>query len=549
MIIASTQAAPLESPPSPLLQSIDDAIRTSILNVTAEAFEPPWVPGPSQRGTLSLVFSCALTLFLCVWTTVHVNIEPEGNYNNTLFRLFPGWGRRSGGAPTKSSRAVGYLLANKTVRKLGWGFVTLIVPEGAMTIAAYERRTAHRLRNEVRKIEGYEYFDLLLAYYSIMGGFVIQSAGMIMEHGEGKVSMAGEKDVGIEDGEAIRETIPALMSNEEEKTTQAVSSVSENKELHPSKLNPPRDGHDNLQSTANFIPLNEPLTFTPHGVLQLARWDKLPPITSAQVQDKSNANTLAKLLVFWQALWMIVQVIGRAAEKLPVTLLELHTVLHAFCAVAMYITWWAKPVDINYPTLVTGLTPDQLHDLRHGVEDSNPTNPFAGPNGDDPIDKSYLTSRAGLGKLMYQNLAGEQNVLLHYFDVMTTAYTTLWSSRKRIWREGLSISLVGLTYGGVHLAAWNNTFPTTAEKILWQVAALVTAIAWSTFVLSLWLSVFVSRQSKGLGRICGIVFGIGVFPCLAVRAYLLVEAFLALRKLPVGSYQITKWANAWPHAS
>jgi len=67
---------------------------------------------------------------------------------------------------------------------------------------------------------------------------------------------------------------------------------------------------------------NKPLTLTPYGVLQLAKWQResesaspgskpdLITITSAQVQDKSNANTLAKVLVAWQALWMIVQIIG-----------------------------------------------------------------------------------------------------------------------------------------------------------------------------------------------------------------------------------------------
>lgn len=164
---------------------------------------------------------------------------------------------------------------------------------------------------------------------------------------------------------------------------------------------------------------------------------------------------------------MIVQVIGRIVSKLPVTLLELHMVLHAFCAVAMHCTWWAKPVDIDCPTLVTGLTIEQCRYLRgDGVETENPTNPFAKvPEensikfGEDPRDKLYLTSRAGLGKLIYLELSDGKNVLKAYFQVIEFAYRALWASRKRIRREAIAISAVGLIYGGVHCAAWNNRFP------------------------------------------------------------------------------------------
>lgn len=165
-----TEAAPqIFRPPSPLqLRARDNNASNSnstALNNTIATTTAGWVPGPGNRGTLSLVFSCAFTLFLCVWTTVNVNIEPEGNYNDTLFRVLPALGRRSGGASAKTSRAVARLLASKTARKLGWSVVTLIVPEGIMAIAAYERSTAHRLRTEMKKMgDEYGYFDTRVGY-------------------------------------------------------------------------------------------------------------------------------------------------------------------------------------------------------------------------------------------------------------------------------------------------------------------------------------------------------------------------------------------------
>lgn len=79
-------------------------------------------------------------------------------------------------------------------------------------------------------------------------------------------------------------------------------------------------------------------TLTPHGVIWMAEQGWLPNVSANFVRDKSKANALAKVLVCFQAFWMIIQAIGRVAANQSVTLLELHTVLHAVCAGTMYLT-------------------------------------------------------------------------------------------------------------------------------------------------------------------------------------------------------------------
>lgn len=37
-----------------------------------------YVPNPDGRGTLSLLFSCLLTLSLCVWSAIHLDLPPHG---------------------------------------------------------------------------------------------------------------------------------------------------------------------------------------------------------------------------------------------------------------------------------------------------------------------------------------------------------------------------------------------------------------------------------------------------------------------------------------
>jgi hypothetical protein len=93
------------------------------------------------------------------------------------------------------------------------------------------------------------------------------------------------------------------------------------------------------------------LTLTAPGLLYLARLGLLPPSTAEEVSDKSKADLFAKVLVCLQAGWFLVQCIARVAQKLPITLLEVHVLAHVLCAFAMYGLWIDKPYDVGSPIL------------------------------------------------------------------------------------------------------------------------------------------------------------------------------------------------------
>ncbi|PMD21375.1 hypothetical protein NA56DRAFT_125637 [Hyaloscypha hepaticicola] len=40
---------------------------------------PPWVANPSGHGTWDLLYSCTFTIFLYIYTTINLNIPPEGS--------------------------------------------------------------------------------------------------------------------------------------------------------------------------------------------------------------------------------------------------------------------------------------------------------------------------------------------------------------------------------------------------------------------------------------------------------------------------------------
>ncbi|KAJ7895370.1 hypothetical protein B0H13DRAFT_2665111 [Mycena leptocephala] len=80
-----------------------------------------WADGPNIRGTYSLVSSCIFTLGLCVWTAIHLNI------------------------PEKTSGARQFL------RKITWPAVGLLAPEVVTFTAWSQYADAARLVRELAK--------------------------------------------------------------------------------------------------------------------------------------------------------------------------------------------------------------------------------------------------------------------------------------------------------------------------------------------------------------------------------------------------------------
>ncbi|KAL8738302.1 MAG: hypothetical protein Q9181_000891 [Wetmoreana brouardii] len=94
------------------------------------------------------------------------------------------------------------------------------------------------------------------------------------------------------------------------------------------------------------------LTISPKGVAFLAKHGHVLKIPESTIRDKSKADMLAKTLVIIQVSWMLIQTISRRCVGYPITLLEVHTLVHVAIAIAMYGLWFLKPMDIRDPTWV-----------------------------------------------------------------------------------------------------------------------------------------------------------------------------------------------------
>ena len=124
---------------------------------------------------------------------------------------------------------------------------------------------------------------------------------------------------------------------------------------------------------------------------------------------------------------------------------------------------------------------------------------------------------------------------------------------------GMVVWSASMAYGGVHAAAWNGYFPSRIETWLWRASSICIAGSGLTWIV-INMSARISKGFKeywgkveslrahwtslvGLGSLatlCGLAY-------LLARIYLVLEAFISLRKLPAGAFETLQWTQLVPH--
>ncbi|KAK4167918.1 hypothetical protein QBC43DRAFT_310466 [Cladorrhinum sp. PSN259] len=228
-----------------------------------------WQSSPATRGSFTLLSTSVITLLLCVWSSIHLNLPGTGD-NAVLLLL----------------------------RRLKWIAVGLFMPEALVVTALSQHQRAKRILMEARQTFKEEQADqeqppaaprrkhpwtMTHSYWAIMGGIAADPVG------------------------------------------------------------------------ERFLPKGVCPLFTSSGVSFLLRHepDLVPDISEEDIKDKSKGGSFAKGLACIQATWFCATCIGRVAQHLPLSQLELNTFAHALCTVIVYVLWWMKPLDISIPHAIT----------------------------------------------------------------------------------------------------------------------------------------------------------------------------------------------------
>ncbi|KAL7803976.1 hypothetical protein V8C43DRAFT_311824 [Trichoderma afarasin] len=174
--------------------------------------------------------------------------------------------------------------------------------------------------------------------------------------------------------------------------------------------------------------------------------NKLPDIKLADVEDKNKSDALVKLLAILQVAWIVVQLCARVYSGLPFAPLELTTVAFSATAIILYSIEWEKPKDVNSPVYILATK----HCVKYGdFEAIVNASPFP-----------------------YMQLPFLQTK--HYYMPSVAAHGTD-GNMKHIDAEAFIVALVTVvSFGGIHLFAWNLKFPTPVEGLLWKISAIIT---------------------------------------------------------------------------
>ncbi|KAI0201729.1 hypothetical protein F4808DRAFT_96573 [Astrocystis sublimbata] len=124
---------------------------------------------------------------------------------------------------------------------------------------------------------------------------------------------------------------------------------------------------------------------------------------------------------------------------------------------------------------------------------------------------------------------------------------------------GIILWSASTVYGAVHLAGWNEQFPTSIETWFWRASAayiVFSGVLWSALntmghlsgsVWWYWYDILATTERRRSHIVIYILCCIGGSLYVVARVYLVGEAFVSLRRAPESVYQSPSWILTVPH--
>lgn len=267
----------------------------------------------------------------------------------------------------------------------------------------------------------------------------------------------------------------------------------------------------------------------------------IPEITRKEIWDKSKADMFAKSIASFQAAWLLVQVIARGLQGLPVTLLELSTVALTTCTGASMFFWFHKPLSVETPSMLRLKTNIVELLLRAG-------DCAKAPFQDTPLDfiepNLYTSTQMPLGRHWgtqerpLPRIPNDRDSRLHNLNIV------------------LIVAVPTASFSLLHLIAWNFEFPTTVEQTMWRwtCISMGTILGIGCFVEA--VSIVVDGYTtSGLTNLNGyklkwptnLLFFIPGFLYMSARLIVIIEVMISLRLLPTGCFDVVAWSEVLPH--
>jgi len=247
---------------------------------------------------------------------------------------------------------------------------------------------------------------------------------------------------------------------------------------------------------------------------------KLPDIRVEEIEDKSKGDSFVKGAAVVQVIWLLIQIITRAFEDLPVSQLEIMVVAFSACSFITYMLCWLKPQNVLVPIEISGsdtlvreeeCTSWHLASTPLWIKSSVKINIQQPP----PNDLQFTANFEYLGKL---------DCFLTFIDV--------------------GIIFAGIIFGALHCLAWNFQFPHPSERLMWRLAAIISTISLPIFYLILHVT---TRPGNWRVLITIAATAVQIAYCLS-RLYLIAESFRTLFFSPLELF-ISTWSSNIVHVA
>lgn len=342
--------------------------------------------------------------------------------------------------------------------------------------------------------------------------------------------------------------------------------------------------HGFFVSMGGFVKMrdNKPHPVASHEIGYDVSVKTILDVKVGEIEDRSKGDELSKGFAFFQTSWFIVQCIARGHQHLPLTELEIVTLAFAALNIVIRLVWWKKPLDVRYPITImakgdtsassnaradsapTGSREDKAHrkpdlDMTAKIEPpASPTpvhrrDPESGAQGNKSRflrwHKALIRGCDDFVDIILMIFEGEEDDA--YIRKSATRVPTLWAGRLDGWQRGTAATIgivLAMGFGAIHFTAWNASFPSEPERLLWQVAAILLVAVPFLFFLG---AAAVLKKGRIHKPYYAIIFNgivpLGVFTYVVARAILVVLPFISLRSLPPGAYKDVDWDHYIPH--
>ena len=279
------------------------------------------------------------------------------------------------------------------------------------------------------------------------------------------------------------------------------------------------------------------------------------------ILDRAKSSSLAKFILVVQVAKFCINCLSRLVQHLPLTLIEVSTAAHAFCTLLTYIVWFSKPMNIAVPTILRGEEAEQVYALlKCDTKEYTEASTMAGIGGGTGASEAPPSPKVVLAARALQRRKNPQRPPLHpppiekrfrkkEESMLIPGDFSNKSSNKEILVP-LTAAIAPIVFGPIHFLAYNDTFPTPMEQLLWYLSSVVVTASGLVGVCLLMFFMMLHHISGSKGRldVFANVLSVAVIPAIHMLAsgFLIVESFRQLAYLDPPSFQLALWSNYWP---